>query len=424
MITTKLTPSAVGILPSAIKRETRPPEKDTPSALEKVAKSAPLSPGNRFYKLMAFLLVLVGGCKDSNTDIPTNCALNQVVQNQLLLPPDTTTKKDAEIEREFAHLERNLFNGHLLDTLDRLEKFAYDSNGKAIDGQMLLSKRLEPEVFPLLWSKVFVEGPDQVIVAEHTKLGEFSSSNDFGRGLRLVLRKKVGELNISTILFVDYNEKTKKLEFPEDIFFNEKRNIVPDVMRTLIDYDVPLTPEQLKERKRNPYNNHLDSGFFGTTFAAELDKKTSRLINFHIYPTKDENDEHPIGRDGRSIHAVSLLSCIGCHGDNKKGGEGFIGTFTSFEETQRSLPEPSHQDKAIRDFIAKTRTSKHFNSPEEEKAILVNLELMLRNPKDNLHNLLPTGFLETLERKQSNFTDQSTILRRYNAIALPRLTTK
>ncbi len=422
MITTKLTPSTVGISTPTVKREIRPPEKDTHPALERADKSSTSSLDNRFYKLMAFLLILIGGCKDSKPDKPEGDILNQVVQNQLLLPPDPTNKRDVEFEKEFAHLEKNLFSGHLLDTLDKLDKFVYDSNGKAIDGQMLLSKRLEPEVFPLLWNKVFLEGPDQVIVAEHTKLGEFSSSNDFGRGLRLVLRKKVGELNISTILFLDYNERTKKLEFPEDIFFNDKRKIVPDVMRTLIEYDVAPTPEQLKGRKKNYDNNHLDIGFFGTTFAAELDEKTSKLTNFHIYPTKDENDEHPIGRNGRTINAVSLLSCVGCHGDNKKDGEGFIGTFTSFEETQRSLQNPSHQDKAIRDFIAKTKSSKHFNSPEEERAILGSLETMLRNPKDNLHKLLPTDFLETLERKQSTFTDQSPLLRRYNAIALPRLT--
>ena len=392
--------------------QSRPASVDSPPIKKKSASTFPGSSNSTLYRIAALCLLFL-----------TGSSLYLIPKNQ-----EKEAREDVDSAIEFAHLKENIFNGHLLDTLDRLDPFVYSSKGKAIEGQMLLSKRLEPEVFPLLWNKVFLEGPDQVIVAEHTKLGDFNSSNDFGRGLRLVLRKKVGELNISMILFLDYNERTKKLEFPEDIFFNEERKIVPDVMRTLIDYDVAPTAEQLKGRKKTSYTNHLDLGFFGTTFAAELDEETSRLTNFHIYPTKNKNDEHPLGRDGRSIQAVSLLSCIGCHGDNKKneankeGGEGFIGTLTSFEETQRSLADPSHQHKAIIDFIAKTRTSKHFNSPEEENAILGDLEIKLRNPKVNLHDLLPTGFLETFERKQRTF--QSEILRRYNAIALSRLTAR
>ena len=419
MIIRKSSPIIQGqpdLLPTKEARPINPP----------VAKEATVSGSpNKFYKFTALLLLLMGGCKDVQPEKQEETTLQQNLttqaSNRLTQITPATSKKESESDREIVYFQKHLFDGHLLGTLDRLGELVYNPDGKALIGQTLLSKRLEPEVFPVLWNKVFLEGPDKVIVAEHTELGNFSQSNDFGRGLRLVLRKKVGELNISTILFLDYNERTKKLEFPEDVFFNDKK-IVPDVMRTLIDYDVVPTAEQLKGRKKDYYNNHLDLGFFGTTFAAELDEKTSRLTNLHIYPTKDKNDEHPLGRDGRTINAVSLLSCIGCHGDNKKGGEGFIGTFTSFEETQRSLPDPSHQDKAIKDFITKTKSSKHFNSPEEKRAILENLEAMLRNPKDNLHNLLPTGFLETLERKQSAFIDQSVILRRYNAIALPRLT--
>ncbi len=377
--------------------------------------------GSNFYRGMAFLLILMGGCKDAGSEKEEKSPPLDIQAQASFVPSINLShsKKDAEINRQLAYLEKHLFDEHLLSTVDILGDLVDASNGKGLTAQMLLSKRLTPEIFPVLWNKVFLDGPDKVIVAEHTELGNFSQSNDFGRGLRLILRKKVGDLNTSTILFLDYNEKTKKLEFPQDFFFNDKRRIIPDAMRTLIEYDVKPTPQQLKEHKTIHSNDYLSAGLFGTTISAEIDTKTPEVVDFHILPTRDKNNYYFAGKDGKTINSVSSLACIGCHGDRR---EGFGSTDTSYEEIQRDLHLPSYQEAAIKHFLQTTAKTKHFDSKEEMTEVLGDLERKLHAPKNNLSALLPTGFFEAMKRKQTTIIHPSLVLERYNALGSTTLT--
>lgn len=374
---------------------------------------------NKLYRFMTFLLVLLGGCNQIKSEKEEEKTLQQRAQI-LEVRPDTVfkplTTKDIDVEGKLAQLQKDFFKRNLLVTIDEIDALSghYYKVGKGLVPQMLLNKRLTPEVFPVLWNKVFVDGPNKAIIAEFTEPGEFAPGSDFGRGLRLVLRKKVGELNISTILFLDYNEKTKRLEFPHDFFFKDKKNLIPDAMRTLIEYDVKPSKEELKRHTKIYSNDFVQAEFFGTTISAEIDDKSSSVVDFHIHPTRDAYDNAPLGIDGKALGVTSLLSCIGCH-ESKR--EGFIGTDTSFEEMQRTLHLPAHQDTAIKDFLKYVRKNKHFDSTKDRTKILDDLEKKLRNPKENLSDLLPTGFLEALERKQSTFTHQSSVLDRYHAIS-------
>ena len=404
MITRKINLSAMRSVPSAAKSQ-----KDTgKSSISK--RKLDTSIGS-FSKLITFLLLLMTGCNNIQPTKQEEKTLT--LPNHSRLNPSIAKNKD-HIDRELEDLTKNLFRGHLLIDVDRFGELIYDPNGKALIAQELLSERLTPEIFPVLWNKVFLEGPDEIIVAKHTELGNFNQSDDFGRGLRLILRRKVGDLNISTILFLDYNEETKKLEFPNDVFFRDKRRIIPDAMRTLIEYDVRPTNEQLKGHKKNYNYDHLSSGFFGTTISAEIEDKTPKVLDLHIHPTRDKNDEYPLGKNGRFLDSVSLLSCIGCHGKNEEGEKGFVSIGTSFEETQRTVHHRSHQKKAIKGFIEDTDKNKRFGSEQEKTAILRNLEKQLHSPKKNFKALLPTGLFKALERKQNRITNPSTVFNRYN----------
>jgi len=404
MIIRKLTPTFSNL---PIKEQT------SPVVLPATSKPSPTLSQNKFYKYLAFLLVLIGGYKDVNPE---------KIETQILITPTLRNishpknKKEADIDRQLAHLEEHLFNEHLLNTIDILGDLFEAPNGKGLAAQTLLSKRLTPEIFPVLWNKVFLEGPDEVIVAEFTKPGGFTS-DDFGRGLRLILRKEIGGLNTSTLLCLDYNAKTKKLEFPQDFFFNDNRKIIPDAVRMLLQYDVQPTQEELKKYKKSYAVDYLRSGFFGTTISAEIDD-TSRVLDFHIYPTRDQNGDHPVGRDGKTISVVSLLSCIGCH-ESKKG---FGSTYTSFEEMQRDIHLQKNQDLAIKHFLEFVEGNKHFDTPQEKADALTNLDKMLHKPKENLPSLLPSGFLEALAKKQNTLTQPSLVLNRYNALSLSAIT--
>ena len=380
---TKLTPLRAGHSVPTTKKH-RPA--NLPFVSKNTSSLLPINTDNNFYKFIAFLLMLMGGCNNPQF-----------------------TKEGKEPNKKSSHLEKNIFDGHLLITLDQFDEL--DRPGKSLNAQKLLSKRLTSEMLPVL-NKILSEGPDEVIIAEYTNPGKFHGE-DFGRSLRLILRKEFRGLNTSTILFLDYNEKTKRLEFPQDFFFNDSRKIIPDAMRMLIEYDVQPTSKELKGHKREYYVDHLNSGFFGTTISAQIDDKTSRVNDFHIYPTRDNNGNEPVGKNGKNIGVVSMLGCIGCHEKRK----GFGSTGTSFEEMQRNVHLQENQDIAISHFLESTGKNKHFSSPEEKLKILHKLRTMLQNPKENLHNILPPGYLESLKDKQRILEHPSSVLSRYDSIS-------
>src|SRR3989338_7173770 len=218
-------------------------------------------------------LLSSAACNSSKEGLEKKAEFTPAPQNHVLVE-DTSGKKD-NFDKRLAAVEAQLYRRNLLDLHNEL----YDlyergaKTGRAVRPQKLLGKRLEAEVFPVLHSKVFSGIPDEVIVAEFTKPGVFDAGGDFGRGLRVIFRKKVGEYNTSTIMFLDYNEKTKRIEFPQDTFYKERPNLVPDAMRMLVEYDVKPAKESLKS---NQYENdyYIDLGFIGTTISAELEPKT------------------------------------------------------------------------------------------------------------------------------------------------------
>jgi hypothetical protein len=389
------------------KKQFRPTGSPAPKGTSPNSISEPS--GNNFYKLMALLLLMMSGCNEATTKKEGESPIQENIVANPLNPILKIKTNSTDIDRRIIEARKNLFNKHLLLTIDELSDLHDDAYrvGRGLPSQMLISKRLEAEMFPVLWSKVFLEGPDEVMVAEFSEPGEFHGE-DFGRGLRLILRKQIGGLNTSTILFLDYNEKTKKLEFPQDFFFNDKRRIIPDAMRMLIEYDVQPTAEELKGHKRKYYTDYLNSGFFGTTISAQIDDKTPRVNDFHIYPTRDDNDEQPVSKDGRSIGVVSLLGCVGCH----ERKEGFGSTGTSFEKLQRDVHLRENQNLAIKHFLKSIEGRKYFDSPQERTEILADLETKLQNPRENLLDLMPTGFLDALKMKQSTFTHPSSVLNR------------
>ncbi len=386
-------------------------------------KTLSQSLGSRFYKGMALLLVLVGGCKDANSE-KREKAPQQNIQVSLSMTPTVSNlthlqnkkDKDAEIDRKLAHIENHLFHDHLLNTVDTLGDLFELSNGKGLTAQSLLNKRLTPEVFPVLWKKVLLEGPDEVIVAEFTEPGAFTGE-DFARGLRLVLRKEINGLNTSTLLCLDYDEKTGRLKFPEDFFFDDNRKIVPDAIRMLVQYDVPPTKEEFKKHEKAYVNDYFTTGFFGTAISAEIDD-SSKVIDLHIYPTRDKNGEYPTGKTGKTIDTVLLSSCVGCH-ESKKG---FGTTGTSFERLQRDIHLQENQDLATEHFLSFTGKNKSFSTPEEKTKTLTTLRGLLHHPKKNLLELLPPGLVETLKRKDETITQPSSVLNRYNALGFLKLT--
>ena len=372
---------------------------DLLEAPEIIPKTKAITSTGSFYKVMASLLVLIGGCREvANEKKEVNQLQKDIVINRLDPPQKSLpSKKKYDIDRKLSETKKDLFKNNLLLTLDKLSDLYNDAYrvGKGVPTQMLMGERLESEIFPVLWNHVFVAHPDKVIVAEFSEPGEFASGSDFGRGLRLVLRKKVGDLNISTILFLDYNEKTKKLEFPTDFYFHN--GLVPDVMRTLIEYDIPPMEEELRGHSKDSAY-HVNSGFFGTTISASVDSKTHRVRGLHVYPTRNAEDKAPLGIDGQGLAVTSLLSCIGgCHDHNEGKRDSFAATFTSFADFQESIHLPHHQKSVIKDFL-KYVSKKRFDSPEEKTEVLTDLEKTLRFPKENLSRLLPLGFSETLEK--------------------------
>ncbi|GEM_PF-3783647 len=342
-------------------------------------------------------LLSSSACK--NNDGLEKAELNPAPQNHALVKGE----KD-NFDRRLAAVEAQLYRRNLLDLHNEL----YDlyeigsKTGKAVRPQELLGKRLEAEVFPVLYSKVFSGKPDEVIIAEFTKPGVFDAGGDFGRGLRIILRKKVGEFNTSTIMFLDYNEKTKRIEFPQDMFYKEQPNLVPDAMRMLVEYDVKPAKESLKPKQyENDY--YIDLGFIGTTISAELEPKTGKLRGLEIYPASDSSGEPSL------VGNASFWGCMGCHTRRT----GFFGDpFISYHETQRDIH--LHQGKAIGDFLRHVSENKQFDTPGEKAQTLERLRMQLANPRENLDAILPTNFLDVLHRQQKGLVHSSSILKRYN----------
>lgn len=319
-------------------------------------------------------------------------------------PQNHASVKGDNFDIRLAAAEAQLYRRNLLDLHNELyDLFETGSKtGRAVRPQELLGKRLESEVFPVLHSKIFSGIPDEVIIAEFTEPGVFDAGGDFGRGLRVIFRKKVGGYNTSTIMFLDYNEKTKRIEFPQDISYKERPNLIPDAMRTLVEYDVKPPAESLRSKQYDT-DWYTNAGFIGTTISARLEPKTGRLKGLEIYPASDRSGEPSLGGN------TSFWGCMGCHTRRT----GFFGDPSiSYFETQRDIH--LHQDKAIDAFLKHVGENKYFDSPQERVQTLERLGTQLRSPKENLDAILPTGFLDILGRQQEGLVHSSNILKQYS----------
>jgi hypothetical protein len=346
---------------------------------------------------VALLGALLSASACKNNDGLEKAELNPALQNHASVKGDNFDSRIAVAEAQLHR--RNLLDLHneLYDLYEIGSK-----TGRAVRPQELLGKRLEAEVFPVLHSKIFSGIPDEVIIAEFTEPGIFDAGGDFGRGLRVIFRKKIGEYNTSTIMFLDYNEKTKRVEFPHDIFYKEHPNLVPDAMRMLVEYDVKPPVESLKSKQYDT-DWYTNTGFIGTTISARLEPRTGRLRRLEIYPASDSSGEPSLAGN------ASFWGCMGCHTRQT----GFFGDPSiSYFETQRDIH--LHQDKAIDAFLKHVGENKHFDSPQEKTQTLERLGTQLRSPKENLDAILPTGFLDVLGRQQEGLVHRSSILRQYS----------
>ena len=324
-----------------------------------------------------------------------------------------------EIDQRLQATNNHLFDRHLLAVLDDIDiaNFFGAKSGRGHIAHNLLSKRLTQEVFPVLHKKIALEGPDEVIVAEFTPLGEFHAGGDFGRGLRLVLRKEANGQNMSVIMFLDYNEKTNRLEFVQDTFSSPR--VVIDAFRFLGEYDVPIPEDVARAAKEDPLDHfYLHAGMLGTTFSAELAPDSPRVVDLQINPTKDAFHKPLTDPKGQQIAGnASQFGCIGCHEPQR----GFAGEFTSFEPIQKSLHLPKHQAQARTDFIRHVRETKFFKSPQHKRKTTDRLKRQLSNPKTYWRELMPTGFFDALEAKQKEMTHSSALLSRYNQSSVSSL---
>jgi len=312
---------------------------------------------------------------------------------------------------ELVELENKLFDYPLLQFLDRLEALR-DKDDPSLDEvfiQELVRKRLTPEVFPVLWEKLFKEGPDEAIIAGYSEPGELGLSDDGGRGLRLVLRKAVGKYNLSTILFLDYNPRTKKLEFPNDLYFKKFPNYVPDAMRVLIEYDKDISEKDLLNAAQTLKRERVEQRLVGIPIAAKVSPETKSVIDLEILPTTDSEGFSELDHKGQQmVGLMDFWSCTHCH----FGGHAFPEVLAGSNQKQLNLSR--YSNRAIDNFInAIGSDSTYALTNADRDKVLEEIRLKLKDPKANLKALLPSDFLKVLEAKSNSVQRKSSVIEMY-----------
>lgn len=355
------------------------------------------------WKVPVALAVFLAGC-DNAADKNKSSANKTTGSN--------TSQQATNIHPDLLKLRSQMLDYPLLQFLDKLEvlRETNDPSFNELYVQMLIKERLAPEVFPVLWEKMFSGTPDEVIVAGYSELGEFGLSDDWGRGLKLVLRKQVGKYNISTILFLDYNPKTKKLEFPEDLYYKRYPEYVPDAMRILIEYDKDIALGDVFHTRGKLLADRVQSKVIGISIAAKVDPSSKAVLDLDILPTVDEKDS--VLKDQKDREMTSLVdvwSCTHCHA----GGYGFLHEFP-FDSQLHVHEHGDSARTAFKDVLVQNPTTYKFSGNSD--TALDALVKKLKSPENNFKDLLPTGLLDVLKAKSQAVTHRSSVMEMYRGL--------